>query len=270
MKKSSVSAAVWIAAFCVLLPVVLMLVWCVADRWSWPDLIPQSFSLRGLKELTSMKTMRILGSSVLLSAVVGLLSVVVGILTARAIVFESFPGRDWMVFGSMLPLIVPGTVFGMGIHLLFVRVGLSDTVTGVILVHLICTLPYTVTLLTDSTRAVGKRLEEQARVLGATGWQAFRSVSLPALLPAGISAFSMAYLISFSQYFLTLLIGGGRVRTFTVVMVPFLQNGDRTLAASYTALFLGVTLAVFGAFQTLTKKLVLREPMQPMEGANCV
>lgn len=56
----------------------------------------------------------------------------------------------------MLPLIVPTTVFGMGIHLLLIRVGLSDTVPGVILVHVICALPYTVSIMTDSTRAIGK------------------------------------------------------------------------------------------------------------------
>lgn len=124
----------------------------------------------------------------------------------------------------MLPLIVPTTVFGMGIHLLLIRVGLSDTVPGVILVHVICALPYTVSIMTDSTRAIGKKLEEQARVLGAGSLRAFWSVSMPALIPAIFSALAMAYITSFSQYFLTLLIGGGNVRTFTVIMVPYLQT----------------------------------------------
>lgn len=61
----------------------------------------------------------------------------------------------------------------------------------------------------------------------------------------------MAYLVSFSQYFLTLLIGGGNVRTFTVIMVPYLQNGDRTLAAGYSMLFLLVTLCTFVLFRRL-------------------
>ena len=257
----------WIAAGCIVLPMFVMLIWCVTDRWSWPDLIPQTFSLRGLRELASAETLGIMGSSVLLSSVVAVISVAVGFLTARAVVFGRFPGRDWVVFGAMLPLIVPAAVFGMGIHLLFVRTGLSDTVTGVVLVHVICTIPYTVPMLTESTRAVGIRLEEQARVLGASGMQAFCSVTFPALLPACISALAMAYLISFSQYFLTLLIGGGTVKTFAVVMVPFLQGGDRTLAACYTALFLAVTLAVFGVFQVLTRKLILRNAPQAKKGA---
>lgn len=151
----------------------------------------------------------------------------------------------------MLPLIVPATVFGMGVHLLLLRAGLSDTAAGVILAHVICALPYTVSLMTDSTRAVGKDLEEQAHVLGANSLHAFGRVSLPALLPAALSAAAMAYLVSFSQYFLALLIGSGNVRTFTVIMVPYLQNGDRTLVAGYSMLFLLVTLCTFVLFRRL-------------------
>ena len=256
----------WIAGFCVLLPIAVVLVWSVTDRWGWPELIPQAVSLRGIRELASSGTLRVLWSSILISAAVALLSVAVGILTARAIVFDPFPGRDWIVFGSMLPLIVPGTVFGMGIHLIFVRIGLSDTIPGVILVHLICVLPYSVSILTDSTRVVGQKLEEQARVLGADPLRAFRSVTFPALMPACISVLAMSYLISFSQYFLTLLIGGGRVRTFTVLMVPFLQGGDRTLAGAYTSVFLGVTLAVFLVFHTVTKKWILPQVSESEKG----
>ena len=246
---------VMLALICILIPLVVLGVWCFAERWAWPDLLPQVFSLRSLRELFSSQALGVLHSSVMLSAAVAVLSVAVSILTARAITFYEFRGRELLLFCSMLPLIVPTTVFGMGIHLLLIRLGLSDTVPGVILVHVICALPYTVTLLTDSTRAVGKKLEEQARVLGAGSLRAFWSVSFPALLPAICSALAMAYITSFSQYFLTLLIGGGNVRTFTVIMVPYLQNGDRTLAAGYTALFVLVTAAVFVVFRGIVRKI---------------
>ena len=200
------------------------------------------------------QALMILHSSILLSATAALIAVVVGLMTARAIVFYQFPGQKLLLFASMLPLIVPTTVFGMGIHLLLIRVGLSDTAPGVILVHVICALPYTVSIMTDSTRAIGKKLEEQARVLGAGSLRAFWSVSMPALMPAIFSALAMAYITSFSQYFLTLLIGGGNVRTFTVIMVPYLQNGDRTLAAGYTTLFLLITVLVFLAFRKIVQR----------------
>ena len=63
----------------------------------------------------------------------------------------------------------------------------------------------------DGTRAIGVKLEEQARVLGAGALQAFFKVTLPNLFPVMLSAFSMAFVVSFSQYFLTLMIGGGNL-----------------------------------------------------------
>ena len=120
-----------------------------------------------------------------------------------------------------------------------------------VLSHLICSLPYAVRLMMDGTAAVGDRLEEQARVLGASMGQAFFRVTFPLLVPVILSSFSMAYIVSFSQYFLTLLIGGGQVKTFTIVMVPYLQGGDRNIACAYSVIFLGITLAVFALFEKI-------------------
>lgn len=149
---------------------------------------------------------------------------------------------------------IPATVFAMGIQIIFIRLGLNNTVTGVIIAHLICSLPYAVRLIQDGMEASGKKLEEQARVLGASPVKAFVKVSLPILAPVIVSAVSMSYIVSFSQYFLTLLIGGGNVQTFTIVMVPYLQGGDRNIACVYSTIFLAVTLLVFTVFEALAKR----------------
>ena len=72
--------------------------------------------------------------------------------------------------------------------------------------------------------AIGNKLEEQAKVLGANTFQAFTKVTLPILSPVILSSLSMSYIVSFSQYFLTLLIGGGKVKTFAIVMFPYLSG----------------------------------------------
>ena len=100
------------------------------------------------------------------------------------------------------------------------------------------------------------RLEEQARVLGAGPLTAFRRVTLPNLLPVILSAFSMSYIVSFSQYFLTLIIGGGNVKTFTIVMVPFLTGGERNFASIYSVIFLMVTIVIFGVFELVTRRIM--------------
>ena len=235
----------------ILIPAATLFLWIFTERWAWPDLVPQVFSKRALLEIAGRKKelLRIIGSSILISTVVAALSGVIGIMTARAILLYRFPGKQLIYFFTILPFMVPATVFAMGIQITFIKVGLNNRIEGVIIAHLVCSLPYGAHLIMDGTMAVGNRLEEQARVLGASPFQAFYKTSLPVLAPVIHSAVSMSYIVSFSQYFLTLMIGGGSVKIFTILMVPYLQSGNRNIACIYSALFLGVTLLIFAVFE---------------------
>lgn len=245
----------------ILLPVLILLLWVFTERWAWPDLLPQVYSLRALHEVLGRRAQltQVFLSSILISTVVGILSVVIGTLTSKALVFYEFPGKRVIHFVTVLPFMVPATVFAMGIQMTFIRLGLNNTVHGVILVHLVCSLPYAIRLITDGMEAAGNRLEEQARVLGASPVRTFFSITLPVLTPVLLSAMSMSYIVSFSQYFLTLLIGGGRVKTFTMIMVPYLQSGNRNIACIYSVIFLAVTLTVFAVFDWAARKCVRSE-----------
>ena len=256
MKDRIVQAVLFLLAAVILLPCLFLLVWMFTERWAWPALLPQRFSLRAAAEVFGRRgeLLKVFFSSVLISTAVAALSAVIGVMTCRALVFYDFFGKRLMGFLTILPFMVPATVFAMGIQLTFIKMGLNNTISGVILAHLICSLPYGVRLIMDGTKALGKELEDQARVLGASPWQAFYKVSLPVLAPVILSAASMAYVVSFSQYFLTLMIGGGQVRTFSIVMVPYLQSGDRSMASVYSVLFLAVTLSVFGLYEWIGRK----------------
>jgi putative spermidine/putrescine transport system permease protein len=258
-KKTSLISRIYLLLFLssVLFPIVIIALWSWIGRWPWPHLLPASLSLRGIAELFGgySGALQTLGSSILLSLTVAFLAVIIGTMTARALVFYDFFGKQAISFGAILPIIIPGTVFAMGIHVLLIRAGFADHVAGVILVHLICALPYSIKIMTDVTTALGSRLEEQALTLGASSKQIMLYITLPALLPGIISSACMAYIISFSQYFLTLLIGGGQVKTFSLLMVPYLQSGDRTVASAYSLVFIFSTLLVFIIFEKAVKQL---------------
>lgn len=251
---SKMISILFVLAVCI--PVVTLGIWMFAERWAWPDFMPQVFSTRALRELMGRKEqlIQILGSGILISTMVGIVSVVIGIMTSRALVLYEFQGKNVIYFFTILPFMVPAAAFGMGVQMTFIKLGLNNTVLGVITAHLICSLPYVMRLLMEGMEASGTGLEEQARVLGASSLKAFIKVTLPILMPVIVSAMSMSYIVSFSQYFLTLLIGGGRVKTFTIVMVPYLQGGDRNIACVYSMVFLGITLILFAVFEKIANK----------------
>lgn len=244
------------AAVCILLPALLLLLWSFTARWSWPSLLPERWSARTARELLfgSQSLWGLLGSSVALGGAAAVLSTLLGLLTARATELHVFPGRELARLAGLLPLLIPGTVFAIGIHLALLRLGLADTLPGVLLVHVVTALPYSIALLTDVTAALGDGLEEQAAVLGAGPVRAFFAVSLPELTPGILSSMSMAFILSYSQYFTTLIVGGGRVKTLALVLVPYIQGGDRALASVYALVFTGSALLVFALFEALIRR----------------
>lgn len=244
----------------ILLPMGVVALWSVAERWPWPALLPEGYSLRTLQELFlgSAKLPQLLGSSIVLGFTAGALGTVVGLMTARATELHEFRGKALIRAGAFLPLLVPGTVFAMGIQMTLIRLGLSDTLGGVVLVHLITGMPYCITIMADVTGAAGKKLEEQAMVLGAHPWRAFWLVTVPELLPGILSSMSMGFILSYSQYFTTLMVGGGRVKTIALVLIPYIQSGDRALSGAYALAFVGSALVVFFIFEAMIHRLGTR------------
>lgn len=253
-----------IVLFIILAPMLILLLWTFASRWPWPNLLPETYSLRAIKEIFSphAKILQTLISSILLSLCVAVLSTIIAIMTARALTYYDFVGKKLINFLSIAPILVPGSVFAMGIHVLFIRMSLADTILGVIIVHLIYTLPYSISIMRDLIDSIGLKFELQAYVLGVPPLKAFIFISLPLLIPGIVASISMAYISSFSQYFLTLLIGGGKVKTISLLMVPFIAKGDRSISSAYAILFVISTLSIF----TIVNKLMKRLPYQNKNG----
>lgn len=259
--KRTMNAVLAVTAVLIFLPVIVILIWSVTARWPWPELLPESYTLRTMEELLfgSHKLAEILISSIVLATIVAILGTVIGMMTARATEIYRVRGRRAVGIAALLPLIVPGTVFAMGIQVSLIRMHLNDTIAGVVLVHLVAALPYCVTIMMDVTAAVGNSLEEQAAVLGATPLRSFTDASLPQLMPGILSSASMAYIISYSQYFTTLLAGGGKIKTLALVLVPYIQSGDRALASIYSVIFVGSALIVFFLLEAAIHRIMKTE-----------
>jgi len=256
-KHTAMKLVLAVTVATILLPAILTLTWSITERWPWPRLLPERTSLRTVKELFlgSASLPKLLWSSISLALTVGVIGTAIGLMTARATELHTFPGKGLVTMGSLLPLLVPGTVFAMGIQITLIRLGLSDTVTGVILVHLTAATPYCISIMTDVTAAVGKKWEEQAMVLGTPPVRAFFLATLPELLPGMLASLSMGFILSYSQYFTTLMVGGGRVKTLALVLVPYIQSGDRALSAVYSTAFVGSALLVFFIFEWLIRQV---------------
>jgi putative spermidine/putrescine transport system permease protein len=208
-------------------------------RWFYPQLWPREWSLRAWLRILSVRSglLQALGTSLGLGFAVTLVSLAIGLPAARALGMRSFRGKRLVQFIILAPVMVPSMAVGMGLSVLFVRLGLGGTWLGVALVHLVPVLPYVILPLSGTFRNYDDCLEAQARTLGAGPVRVFLEITIPAIFPGLVVAGLFAFLISFSQYLLTMLIGGGRVVSLPVLLFSSIPGGDNPAIAALSLVF---------------------------------
>lgn len=228
------------------LPLVALAIWSVAFRWNFPDLLPAEWGLEAWSYTFSSSSRVIEGlwNSLIIGIVVTGFAIVVGLPAARALGLHEFRGKSAVEWLLLMPIIVPPIVATMGIHIIFIRLRLAGTYLGVSLVHLIPTIPYFVLVMSSVFANYGTELEDTARTLGASKWRVFFHVTLPGIAPGLLVASMFTFLVSWSQYVTTLLIGSGRVVTLPLVLFPFISGGSHSTAAAISLVFVAPAIIV--------------------------
>ena len=230
----------------VLAPIIPQIIWSFAFRWFFPDLLPSKWSLDAWQYVftESSRVGEGLFNSLIIAMLVSLFSIIVGLPAARAIALYEFRGKALVEWLLMVPIIVPGIVAVMGIHMMFIRYRLTDSILGVALVHLIPCVPYMVLVMASVFANYGTELEDTARTLGASRWQVLWHITLPGIFPGLLVATMFTFLISWSQYVTTLLIGGGKIVTLPLVLFPFISASAHANAAAISLVFVAPAIIV--------------------------
>ncbi len=229
----------------VLLPFVSLVMWSLSSRWFYPQLWPRQWGLRAWQYVFSTAGPQILaalGQSVLVAATTAAISVAIGIPAGRALGLYDFRGKDLVSVVLILPVIVPPLCVTMGLHLWFIIMGLAGSFFGVVLVHLTFCLPYAVFVMWGIFSNYNPSYEEQARSLGASAWKVLVRVILPLTFPGIMVAGLFSFLLSWSQYLSTLIIGGGKVTTLPILLFALMGSGDRPVAAAVSIVFVAPAL----------------------------
>ena len=244
----ALSVAVYVFLLAPLLVVVLAS-FNSADFLSFP---PRGFSLRWYRALWESEvwgdSFRL---SLLLTAVVTPLALIIGTLAAYALVRYSFPGKGAMATLVMAPLVMPQIVLGIALLNYMSGLGLVGSLTGLIVGHLVVTLPFTVRLVSISVHNLDPALERAAQNLGATPLQTFWRVTLPLLRPGIVAGAIFAAIISFGELAVTLLIAGARTTTLPLRIFNYTEyNFDPTINAVST-IFVVLALVLIIALDRL-------------------
>lgn len=171
---------------------------------------PEGFSLRWVQSfLTSDTFLPAYLYSLRLGFVTMLISTVFGTMTAVFLTRVNFPGRAFVRAFFLAPLLLPGLVLGLALYVYYLNMpffGLSRTFGGMLVGHILVTMPFVVGTVSAALYGFDRSLEEAARSLGASPLRAFMSVTLPNI-KAGITAGALfAFIVSFGQFDLSLML----------------------------------------------------------------
>ena len=215
------------------LPLVVIGIQAVATRWFYPDLVPHEWTLSAVRGLTSQDTIRSAAvESLVVSLTATLASVLLAIPAARSLALGRLRHARVVGLGFLLPTVIPPVALAMGLNVALLKADLAGTRAAVIFAHLVATLPYAVLVLTAALARYDVAYERQAAVLGAGVGRILGRVFLPLALPAIMVCAALAFTVSWSQYLLTLLPGGGRVITLPVLLLAASDGGNPTAAAA--------------------------------------
>ncbi|MBL9047999.1 MAG: ABC transporter permease subunit [Tabrizicola sp.] len=222
-----------------ILPLLPLLIWSIAHGWRFPDLMPQTYDLKAWRTALSPAAgvLQSFGLTVLIGLLTTFLALLIGLPAGRALGLYRFRGKALVLLFLAAPAILPGIALVFGLHGIFLRLGIAGTTAGVILAHLVPVLPYVTLVLAAVFSRFDPAFEDQARSLGASPLQCLIRVTLPAIWPGVLTAALFAFLVSWSQYLLTLAIGGGRVQTLPLLLFSSASAGRNDVTAAIAILY---------------------------------
>ncbi len=159
-----------------------------------------------------------LARSAIVATVSSLVAVGLGVLAAYALIRRRFWGKSAVSALLFSPLVIPYLVFGVSLLVVFsavdkvladrfgVYIGLG--LHAVVIGHVVVSLPYAILTIMPLLERLSVSLDEAARDLGAGPWQTWRRVTLPLLMPALVSAFLIAFTLSFDEYAIASFLAG--------------------------------------------------------------
>ncbi|KQT43233.1 ABC transporter permease [Aureimonas sp. Leaf454] len=235
-----------LAAGLVALPVATVLaglavlaLWSVAGLWSFPDLMPASFSATTWRRAVASAAgpMATTLTVAALSSAIALLLIVVLLESHR----RSRPGEPVRLPRALagllyLPLVVPQVAFLFGLQILVLSLGAEPSISLLVAVHLVFVAPYVTLALAAPWFALDPRYERVAASLGTSRSRSLLRIRLPMLAAAIATAFAIGFSVSVGQYLPTVLIGAGRLPTITTEAVALSSGGNPRIVGTYALL----------------------------------
>jgi len=184
--------------------------------FSFNDSVFISFPLRGFttqwyrQMLADGAMLQALGNSLQVGAATAVLSTLLGLLAAKALMRYRVPGGGALLAFASLPLFIPDIVLGIALLILLSAQHISLSLLSVIAGHCLICVPFAITVLMSRFEGFDRSLEEASLDLGENGWMTFWRVTFPLALPGIVSSLLLTFIVSFDEFLIAYFLAGNQ------------------------------------------------------------
>ncbi len=241
----SMNLLVGLVLFFLLFPVLVV----VAISFSSAEFLtfpPPGLSLRWYEEIfSSYDWVNAFWITIKVGLLTALISVVLGVPAAFAIIRHSFFGKDMFNALILAALITPPIIKAMSIYLFYVELGLNNTIFGLALAHTVSGVPFVVINTAASLKSYDVNLERAACVHGASPLRSVLVITLPVIWAGVLVGAVFAFMQSAQELIVSIFVLGTVNRPLAVKLWEGVQvSTDPSIAAASTVL-IGVAILSF-------------------------
>ena len=196
------------------------------------------------------------------------ISLLIGVPAAYALARRSFPGKRILYLAFLLPILMPPITYGIPLATVLYKFGFAGHLSGVVLANLVPSVPFVILTMTPFIEQVDPRIEDAARMCGASTRAIFLRILTPLLIPGILAAGILVLVRTVGMFELTFLTAGGDSQTLVValyysVSAPGIraQQSIDAMAVIYTTMML-VLLVIALRFVNPTQ-LIARVKEEP-------
>lgn len=170
-----------------------------------PQLVTETFSLDAYREiLGNGEQLRFFLNSYIVAFAVTVLTLLVALLAGYAFSRFRFPFQRTINAVIVSVQVVPPITLVIPYFGLVVALGLYNTYLGLILTHMVFTLPYAIIMITAYLNTLPRELDESVKIDGGTSWTALWRVLVPISVPGLIAVGVYTFMISWNEYLFAL------------------------------------------------------------------
>ena len=155
-----------------------------------------------------------LQNSFIIAAAVTILSLIVGTISAYAFAHVRFRGKNGLMLTILFTYMLPPVALIIPLYRIYNQLGWLDKKAPLVILYLSFIVPFIIWVMQDFFGSISKSFEEAAQVDGATRLQTLLYIFLPIARPGAIATGILAFLMSWDEFFYSLIFTSKNIHVF--------------------------------------------------------